>query len=82
MVFGIAAHPIPRRVPVERMRFNAIMVIVKHQQVAAGAGCGWAFGFQTVCACNMFCGREDVFLLTNLGKTLGMVWRSEFGPPS
>ena len=25
---------------------------------------------------------EMSFLLTNLGKTLGMVWRSEFGPPS
>ena len=43
-------HPMPRRVPVERKCVNAVMVIVKHLQVAAGAGCGWAFGFQN-CLC-------------------------------
>ena len=53
--------------------FNAKLVIMRHQQVAAGAGCGRSFGlpvFKTVCAGNVFSGRGDVFLLlTNLSKS-------------
>ena len=69
----------PRRAPSVMFlesSFNAKLVIMRHQQVAAGAGCGRSFGlpvFKTVCAGNVFSGRGDVFLLlTNLSKVLAM----------